>query len=472
MLSKVKGKTMKKLLCAFALAGTLTGFGTERFSDPQKFAEHYGQELLVDHFKSGMELMAYKGFTFSNAKVGIDRNGREYVSVLVSLIVPRGENYYQRLELPSADGILKTWPSDKLSRVVGHEVSLAINTAYREARRDGCAPVVYSASPVDIKKLVSPWRTIRIIRLKDGEGVYHPVGSIKQAVQWYAANGDEMSEFSHIPTEPFYTGANGLLSETAIKRLRAVKDGTSEAVQARESYVKRLEGLETAIKKLNACCVTQSEVLAMAPSYVSTNSLPNWILERQTKEASAVREMVANAENKANDRNREAQDAVRKAENVLRRLNSQVATAEKAVSRAKKNLEKDVKQLERSTAKAANARRSSKGTNAKIEQLKERVETIGPKAVSDAEAALADLKAKVQSAESALAEAKTNLTRIAEEGQSAIAKAKADGEKSLSQAEERLKGEYQALKQKSSAELKAAIDDCKRMLGLTNISAD
>ena len=201
-------------------------------------------------------------------------NGREYVSALVSLIVPRGENYYRRLELPSADGILKTWPSDKLLPVAGQEVAVAINTVYRKARRGGCEPVVYSASPVDIKELVSPWRTIRIFRLKDGEGMYHPVGGIKQAVQWYAADGDEMSEFSHIPTEPFYTGPSGLLSETAIRRLRAVKDDTSEAVQDHESYAKRLEGIEAAIKKLNACCVTQSEVLAVAPSYVSTNSLP------------------------------------------------------------------------------------------------------------------------------------------------------------------------------------------------------
>ena len=463
---------MKRLLCAFALAGALTGFGKERFSDPQKFAEYYGQELLGDHFKSDMELMAYKGFEFSNAKVGIDRNGREYVSAQVSLIVPRGENYYRRMELPSAADVLKTWPSDKLSRVAGQEVSLPINTAYRETRKDECAPVVYSASPVDIRKIVSPWRTIRIIRLKDGEGVYHPVGSVKQAVQWYAVDGDEMSELSHIPTEPFYTGANGLLSDKAIKRLCAVKDGTSEAVQARESYVKRLEGIEAAIKKLNDCCVTQSEVLAVAPSYATTNSLPNWIWERRAKESSNVREMVVDAENKANGRDREAQDAVRKAENALRRLNSQVATAEKALSRAKKNLEADAKQLERNTAVAAKARRPSKGTNAKVERLREQVEKLGPKVVSDAEAALADLKAKVQSAEATLAEAKSNQTRIVEEGQSAIAKAKADGEKTLSQVEERLKGEYEALKQKSSIELNAAIEDCKRLLGLTNTSAN
>lgn len=463
---------MKKLLCAFALAGALTGFGKERFSDPQKFAEHYGQELLGDHFKSDMELMAYKGFEFSNAKVSIDRNGREYVSARVSLIVPRGENYYRRMELPSAADVLKTWPSDKLSRVAGQEVSLPINTAYREVVRGECAPVVYSASPVDIKGIVSPWRTIRIIRLKDGEGVYHPAGDIKRAVQWYAANGDEMSELSHIPTEPFYIGANGLLSETAIKRLHAVKDGTPEAERARESYGKRVEGIEAAIRKLNACCVTQDEVLAMAPSYASTNSLPNWIWERRTKEASHVQEMINDAQAKTNRRNREAQEAVRNAQNALGRLTSQVARAEQAVLRAKKNLEADAKQLERNTAVAAKARRPSKGTNAKIEQLRERVATSGPKAVSDAEAALADLKAKVQSAEAALAEAKSNQTRIAEEGQSAIAKAKAEGEKTLSQVEERLKGEYEALKQKSSLELKAAIEECKRLLGLTNTSAN
>lgn len=281
-----------------------------------------------------------------------------------------------------------------------------------------------------------------------------------------------MSELSHIPTEPFYTGANGLLSDKAIKRLCAVKDGTSEAVQVHESYVKRLEGIEAAIKKLNACCVTQSEVLAVAPSYATTNSLPNWIWERWTKESSNVREKVADAENKANGRNREAQDAVRNAQNALGRLNSQVAKAEKAVARAKKNLEADAKQFERNTAVAAKARRPSKGTNAKIERLREQVEKLGPKEVSDAEAALADLKSKVQSAEATLAEAKSNQTRIAEEGQSAIAKAKAEGEKTLSQVEERLKGEYEALKQKSSLELKAAIEECKRLLGLTNTSAN
>ena len=463
---------MKKLMCAFVLAGALAGCGKERFSDPQKFVEHYGQELLGEHFKSGMELMAYKGFEFSNAKVGFDRNGRECVSAHVSLIVPREEKYYQRLELSSVADTLKTRPSDKLSRVVGHGVSLAINTAYREVVRGECAPVVYSASPVDIKGIVSPWRTIRIIRLKDGEGVYHPAGDIKRAVQWYAADGDEMSELSHIPTEPFYTGANGLLSETAIKRLGAVKDGTPEAERARESYGKRVEKIEVAIRKLNACCVTQDEVLAMAPSYASTNSLPNWIWERRTKESSNVREMVADAENKANRRNREAQDAVRNAQNALGRLNSQVARAEQAVLRAKKNLEADAKQLERNTAVAAKARRPSKGTNARIEQLRERVATSGPKAVSGAEAALADLKAKVRSAEAALTEAKSNQTRIVEEGQSVIAKAKADGEKTLSQLEERLKGEYEALKQKSSTELNAAIEDCKRLLGLTNTSAN
>lgn len=463
---------MKKLLCAFALVGALTGFGKERFSDPQKFAEHYGQELLGDYFKSGMELMAYKGFEFSNAKVGIDRNGLEYVSAQVSLIVPRGANYYRRLESPSVADTLKTRPSDKLSRVVEHEVSLAINTAYREVVRGECAPVVYSASPVDIKKIVSPWRTIRIIRLKDGEGVYHPVGSIKQAVQWFAADGDEMSELFHIPTEPFYTGANGLLSETAIKQLRAVKDGTPEAARARESFFKRLEGIEAAIKKLNACCVTQSEVLAVAPSYASTNSTPNWIWERQTKESLKVREMVVDAENKAKGLNREAQDGVRKAEIAIRRLNSQVVTAEKAVARAKKKLEADTRQLERSTAKAEKARRPSERANVRIEQLRERVEKLGPKEVSDAEASLVDLKTKAKSAEAALAEVKANQARISEEGLSAIAKAKADGEASQRQLEEKLKGEYQELKQKSSAEFNAALAECKRMLGLTNASAD
>ena len=457
---------MKKLLFAFALAGVLAGCGKERYSDPQKFVEHYGQELLGDHFKSDMELMAYKGFEFSNAKVGIDRNGLEYVSALVSMIVPRGEDYYRRLKSPSAAVVLKTWPSDELSRVAGHEASLAIKTAYRKVRDGGRAPVVYSASPVDIRKLVSPWRTIRIIRFKDGEGVYHPVGGIKQAVRWYAADGDEMSELSHIPTEPFYTGANGLLSETAIKRLGAVKDGTPEAVQAQESYVGRLEGIEAAIKKLNACSVTQSEVLAVAPSYVSTNSLPNWIWERQTKESSNVRKMVADAQNKATGRNREAQGTVRNAENALRRLNSQVAKAEKAVSRAKKNLEVNAKQLERNTSGTVKAPRPSKGLNARIERLRVQVETSGPKAVSDAEAELADLKAKAQSAESALADAKAAQTRIAEEGQSILAKAKADGEKLMGQVVERLQGEYQTLKQKSSAELNAAVEDCKRLLGL------
>lgn len=43
---------------------------------------------------------------------------------------------------------------------------------------------------------------------------------------------------------------------------------------------------------------------------------------------------------------------------------------------------------------------------------------------------------------------------------------KADGEKSLSQAVKKLKGEYQSLKQKSSTEFSAAIEDCKRVLGL------
>ena len=463
---------MKKLMCAFVLAGALAGCGKERFSDPQKFVEHYGQELLGEYFKSGMELMSYKGFEFSNAKVGFDRNGRECVSALVSLIVPHGEDYYRRVESPSTSGILKTWPSEKLSLVAGQEVSLPINTAYREAREGGCAPVVYSTSPVDIKKLVSPWKMIRIIRIKDGEGVYHPAGDIRHAVQWYAADGDEMSRYENAPTEPFYTGANGLLSGKAIKRLCAVRDGTPEAVQARESYVKRLEEIETAIKRLNDCCVTQSEVLAVVPRYVSTNSLPNWIWERRTKESSNVREMVADAENKASRRNREVQDAVRNAKNALGRLNSQVARAEQAVLRAKKNLEADTKQLERNTAVAAKTRRPSKGTNAKIEQLRERVATSGPKAVSDAEASLADLKAKVQSAEAALAEAKSNQARIVEEGQSAIAKAKADGEKTLSHVEERLKGEYEALKQKSSAELNAAVEDCKRLLGLTSASAN
>lgn len=457
---------MKKLLCAFALTGVLAGCGEERFSDPQKFVEHYGQELLGDHFKSGMELMAYKGFEFSNAKVGIDRNGLEYVSAQVSLIVPRGENYYHRLKSPSVADILKTRPSDKLSRVVGHGVALAIKTAYREVERGECAPVVYSASPVDIKEIVSPWRTIRIIRLKDGEGIYHPAGDIKRAVQWYAADGDEMSEMSNIPTEPFYTGANGLLSETAIKRLGAVKDGTPEAERARESYGKRMEGIEAAIRKLNACCVTQDEVLAVAPSYASTNSLPNWIWERQTKEAGNVREMVVDAENKASRRNREAQDAVRNAQNALGRLSSQVAKAEKSVARAKRNLEADTRQLERNAAVAAKARRPSKGMNDKIERLRERVATSGPKAVSDAEAVLADLKAKAKGAEVALTEAKTNQARIAEEGQAAIAKVKADGKKTLSQVEERLQGEYQVIKQKSSSELRAAIEDCKRLLGL------
>lgn len=113
-------------MCAFALAGVLAGCGEERFSDPQKFVEHYGQELLGDHFKSGMELMAYKGFEFSKAKVGIDRNGREYVSAQVSLVVPRGENYYRRLESPYVADTLKTRPSDKLSRVVEHGVSMRI----------------------------------------------------------------------------------------------------------------------------------------------------------------------------------------------------------------------------------------------------------------------------------------------------------------------------------------------------------
>ena len=463
---------MKKLLCAFALAGVLAGCGEERFSDPQKFVEHYGQELLGDHFKPGMELMAYKGFEFSNAKVGIDRNGREYVSAHVSLIVPRGEKYYQRLELSSVADTLKTRPSDKLSRVVGHGVSLAINTAYREVVRGECAPVVYSASPVDIKGIVSPWRTIRIIRLKDGEGVYHPAGDIKRAVQWYAADGDEMSELSHIPTEPFYTGANGLLSETAIKRLGAVKDGSPEAERARESYGKRMEGIEAAIKKLNACCETQSEVLAVVPSYASTNSLPNWIWERQTKEASHVQEMINDAQVKANRRNREAQDAVYSAQNALKRLNSQVATAEKAVLRAKKNLESSAEQLERNAARVAKARRPSSRVNTRVEQMRERVEKLGPKEVSDAEAVLADLKTKVQGADAALAEAKANQARIAEEGLSAIAKAKAEGEASQRQMEEKLKGEYRDLKQKSSAEFNAALEECKQMLGLTNVSED
>ena len=458
---------MKKLLYALVLTGVLTGCGKERFSDPQKFVEHYGQELLGDHFKSDMELMAYKGFEFSNAKVGIDRNGLEYVSAQVSLIVPRGADYYRRMESPSATETLKTWPSDKLSRVIGHEISLAINTAYREVRKGDYAPVVYSSSPVDIKELVSPWRTIRIIRLKDGEGVYHPIGDIKRAVQWYAVDGNEMSEMSNIPTEPFYTGVNGLLSETAIKRLHAVKDGAPEAVHARESYVKRLAEIEAIIKKLNACCVTQSEVLAMVPSYSTTNLLPNWIWERQTKESAKVRERVADAENKANGRSREAQDAVRNAQNALGRLNSQVAKAEKMVSRAKKNLETDTAKLEQSMARAAKARRPSKGANAKIEQLRERVEMSEPKAISDSEAALADLKAKFQIAEAALEEAKANQARIDEEGRSIIAKAKTDGERTLNQLEEKLKGDYQTLKQKSSTELNAAIEDCKRMLGLT-----
>ncbi len=457
---------MKKLLCTIALVGILTGCGKERFSDPQEFVEHYGQELLGEYFKASMELMAYKGFEFSNAKVCIDRNGCECVSALVSLIVPRGEDYYRMLELPSAAGILKTWPSDMLSRVAGQEVSLAINTAYRATREDKGAPVVYSASPVDIKKFVSPWRTIRIMRLKDGEGVYHPIGDIKQAVQWYAANGDERSKIFSIPTEPFYGGANGLLSETAIKRLRAVKDGTPEAAQTRESYVKWLGRIEDAIKNLNACCVTQSEILAMVPSYVSKDSIPNWIWERQTKEASNVRKMVADAENEAFVRYREAQDAVSKAQNASRRVNSQVTKAEKDVARAKKDLETDAKQLERSMEGAAKAHRPSERLNAKIEQLRERVTTSGPKAVADAEAALAELKSKAKSAEDALTEAKANETRIAEEGQKAVAKAKADGENALSQVEERLKGEYQDLKQKSSSELEVAIENCKRLLGL------
>lgn len=459
---------MKKLLYAFALAGALTGCGKERFSDPQKFVEHYGQELLGNHFKAGMELMAYKGFEFSNAKVGIDHNGLEYVSAQVSLIVPRGENYYRRLKLPSTVDALKNWPSDKqLSLVAGEEVASAINTAYREVRNGKCEPVVYSASPVDIKKLVSPWRTIRIIRFKDGEDVYHPAGDIKQAVQWYAVNGDEKSKMFSIPVEPFYIGVNGLLSETAIKRLRAVKDGTPEAVEARESYVKWLEGVETAIKKLNDCCVTQSEILAITPSYVSTNSLPNWIWERQTKEALNIRKMVANTENEALDRYREAQNAVRNAQSAFRQVNSQVAKAEKVVARAKKDFEADANQLERSTAAAAGMRSPSERLNDKIDRLRERVTISGPKAIADAEAALAELKSKAKSAEDALAEAETNQTRIAEDGQKAIEKAKADGEKTLSQIAERLQGEYQVLKQKSTSELKAAIEDCKRLLGLT-----
>ena len=457
---------MKILLCVFVLASALTGFGKERFSDPQKFVEHYGQELLGDHFKSGMELMAYKGFEFSNAKVGIDPNGCEYVMAQVSLIVHRGENYYRRMEFPSAADTLKTWPSDKLSRVAGQEVSLAINTAYRVVMRDGCAPVVYSVSPVDIKKIVSPWRTIRIIRLKDGEGVYHPVGGINQAVQWYAVNGDGKSKVFSIPTEPFYTGANGLLSETAIKRFRATKDGTPEAVHARESYVKWLEEIEVAIKKLNDCCVTQSEILAVVPSYVSTNSLPNWIWERKTKEELNIRKMVANVENEAFCRYQESHDAVDKAQSAIRRVNSQVAHAEKEVARAKKDLEADIKQLERSTAAAAKSRSPTERLKAKIENLRGRVTVSGPKAVSDAEAVLIDLKSKAKSAEDALTVAKNNETRIDEEGRVAIAKAKTEGEKSMGQVVERLQVEYQAIKQKSSSELKAAIEDCKRQLGL------
>lgn len=458
---------MKKLLCAFALAGVLAGCGKERFSDPQKFVEHYGQELLGNHFKSGMELMAYKGFEFSNAKVGIDRDGLEYVSAQVSLIVPRGEKYYRRMELLSTSDALKNRPSDKFLRVAGEGVALAINTAYREVRNGKCEPVIYSASPVDIKKLVSPWMTIRIIRLKDGEDVYHPAGDIKQAVQWYAVNGDERSKKFSIPSEPFYTGVNGLLSETAIKHFHAVKDSTPEAVEARESYAKRLEGIDAAIKKLNDCCVKQSEILAVVPSYVSTNSLPNWIWERQTKEASNARKMVAEAENNAFVRYREAQDAVSNAQTASRRVNSQVARAEKDVARAKKDLEADTKQLERNMVAAAKMTRPSERLNAKIEQLRERVTTSGPKAVADAEAALAELKSKAKSAEDVLKEAETNQTRIAEEGKKAIVKAKTDGEKAMSQAEERLQDEYRVLKQKSTLELEAAIEDCKRLLGLT-----
>lgn len=457
---------MKKLMVAFALVSVLTGCGKEQYSDPQAFVDHYGEELLGEHYKDGMELMAYKGFKFSNAKVGIDRNGREYVSAQVSLIVPSGENYYRRLESQSAADVLKTWPSDKLSKVVGQEDAVAINGAFRKVRHNESAPIVYSADTVDIGKLVSPWRTIRIIRIKDGDGAYHPAGDIRRAVQWYAANGNEMSEMSNIPTEPFYTGVGGLLSETAIKQLGAVKDGSPEAARARESYVKRMAEINAAIARLNACCVTQAEILATAPTGTATNATPRWIWERQQKESAAFRAKVQDVRKAAQERDHDANGKLQRAQQTLRQLNANVQRTERGVSQAKRKLEEDSRQLEQLTAKAAKARRPSERTNARIEQLRECVTTTDPKAVSDAEAALADLKARIQKAETELAAAQANQAKIGEEGQASVAKAGSEGQKALDQTVERLEAEYQAVKQKSSAELKSAIDDCKQKLGL------
>lgn len=455
--------SMKIILGSFMLVVALVGYGKEKYSDPQKFVDHYGREMLGEYYKDGMELMGYKGFEFSNAKVGIDRNGREYVSALVSLIVPRGETYYRRLEMQPASSVLKIWPSDKLSQVIVREDVMAINAAYKKLRRDGSAPVVYSAESIDIAKIVSPWRTIRIIRLKDGEGVYHPVGEFKHAVEWYASNGDERSQMFGIPTEPFYIGGNGLLSGAAIKKLGAVKADTPEAVRAQESYVKRLAEINAAIARLNACCVTQAEIVAIAPSYATTNATPRWIWERQQKEAAAFRARVQASRDQANGRNREAKDAVRNAQNALGRLNSQVGKAEKALARERKNLADDTKQLERLTANAAKARRTA---NAKIDQVRERVTTTRPKAIADAESALTDLKKEVQSAESALADAKSKQDRIDKECQQSVASAETEGQKALDQAIGRLDAEYQDIKQKCFAELKSATDDCKQKLGL------